>query len=123
MTNTLKWGKGGSSCHLIGIVRDGRPCDTSEVMNQIGKMVVLAVSGGRMACLEDKEGETVGVILPITSTRRIEVVLDYSDTYIVKRIRYIQTGKMAHTEVVEEEKSHIYCDQLAEVVLDLSTWK
>jgi hypothetical protein len=92
-------------------------------MNQIGKMVVLAVSGGRMACLEDKEGETVGVILPITSTRRIEVVLDYSDTYIVKRIRYIQTEKMAHTEVVEAEQSHIYCDQLAEVVLDLSTWK
>lgn len=121
MTNTLKWGK--SSCHLIGVVRDGRPCDTAEVMNQIGKMVVLAVSGGRMANLKDKEGETVGVILPITSTRRIEVVLDYSDTYIVRRIRYIQTGKLAHTEQVEAELNNIYCDQLAEVVLNLSTWK
>lgn len=123
MTNTLTWGKGGSSCHLIGMVRDGRPCDTSEVMNQIGKMVVLAVSGGRMANLENKEGETVGVILPITTTRRIEVVLDYSDTYIVRRIRYILKGKDAHTEVVEAEQSLIYCDQLAETVLDLSTWK
>ena len=121
MTNTLKWGK--SSCHLIGIVRDGRPCDTAEVMNQIGKMVVLAVSGGRMANLRDKEGDTVGVILPITSTRRIEVVLDYNDTYTVKRIRYIQTGKLANTEVVEAEYDNTYCDQLAEVVLNLSTWK
>lgn len=121
MTNTLNWGK--SSCHLIGIVRDGRPCDTAEVMNQIGKMVVFAVSGGRMAHLQDKEGDTVGVILPITSTRRIEVILDYSDTYIVRRIRYIQTGKLAHTEQVEAEQSNIYCDQLAEVVLNLSTWK
>ena len=76
-----------------------------------------------MANLRDKEGDTVGVILPITSTRRIEVVLDYSDTYIVKRIRYIQTGKLANTETVEAEQSYIYCDQLAEVVLNLSTWK
>ncbi len=121
MTNKLKWGK--SSCHLIGVVRDGRPCDTSEVMNQIGKMVVLAVSGGRMANLQDKEGDTVGVILPITSTRRIEIVLDYNDTYTVKRIRYIQTGKLANTETVEAEQSYIFCDQLAEVVLNLSTWK
>ena len=121
MTNTLKWGK--SSCHLIGVVRDGRPCDTAEVMNQIGKMVVLAVSGGRMANLRDKEGDTVGVVLPITSTRRIEVVLDYNDTYIVKRIRYIQTGKLANTETVEAEYDNTYCDQLAEVVLNLSTWK
>jgi len=92
-------------------------------MNQIGKMVVFAVSGGRMANLRDKEGDTVGVVLPITSTRRIEVVLDYSDTYTVKRIRYIQTGKLAHTEQVEAEQNYVYCDQLAEVVLNLSTWK
>jgi len=123
MTNTLKWGKGSSRCHLIGIVRDGRPGDTAEVMTQMGKAVVFAVSGGRMANLQNKEGESVGVLLPITTTRRIEVILDYSDTYIVRRIRYIQTGKMAHTEVVEAEKSNIYCDELAGTVLDLSTWK
>jgi len=92
-------------------------------MSQMGKAVVFAVSGGRMAKLENKEGEAVGVLLPITTTRRIEVILDYSDTYIVRRIRYIQTGKMADSEVVEAEQTNIYCDQLATTVLDLSTWK
>lgn len=123
MGNKLTWGGGRSSCHLIGMVRDGRPCDPAVIKEQIGKWGILAVSGGRTADLENKEGETVGIILPITSTRRLEVILDYNDTYIVRRIRYILKGKDAHTEVVEAEQSEIYCDQLAEVVLDLSTWK
>jgi hypothetical protein len=121
MGNRLTW-KTGGSCYLIGMVRDGRPCNPHEILTQIGA-VRFAVSGGRWAQLEDTSGSVVGIVLPITFTRRIEIILDFSDTYIVRHIRYITRGKQAHSEVVEREVTDVYCDQLARVVLDFSTWE
>ena len=122
MTTTLKWG-GRQGATVLSLTREGRPCDIEEIKAQLGMMTMLSVSGGRVAHLTDEQGETVGVLLPITHDRRIEAVLDFSDTYIVSRIRFVKRGKDANTEIVEARTPMVYCDQLAEIVLDLSTWE
>lgn len=122
MTTTLTWG-GRQGATVLSLIREGRPCDPQEIKNQIGMMTMLGVSGGRVAYLKDEQGDTVGLLLPITHDRRIEVVLDFSDTYTVSRIRFVKRGKDANTEVVEARTPMVYCDQLAEIVLDLSAWK
>jgi len=122
MAKTLTWG-GRQGATVLSLIREGRPCDIDEIKAQLGMMTMLAVSGGRVAHLTNEQGETVGALLPITHDRRIEVVLDYSDTYIVSRIRFVKRGKDANTEIVEARTPMVYCDNLAEIVLDLSSWK
>jgi hypothetical protein len=119
----LNYGKNNGYHNIASLTREGRPCSAMEIASQIGKMNVLAVSGGRLTALRDAEGEEVGLILPITSDRRVEVVLDWSDTYTVRRVRYITKGKDAGNEVVEFEKSDIYCDEVGEMTYTASCWK
>jgi hypothetical protein len=57
------------------------------------------------------------------SSRAVEVILDWDDTYTVSRNRMITKGKNAGTVVTEKSSSGIYCDQLSEIVWDASCWK
>ena len=114
---------GSSTVNILSLERDFRPCDISQTNAQVGRMNILAISGGRIIPLKNAKGETVGVAYPIDPTRRVEVLLDWDDTYIVKRVRYINKGKEAGSEVVEEERSGIYCDYVGEVAYSLSCWK
>jgi hypothetical protein len=118
----LKW-NGGGSHNIASMEREGRPCDTSEVLSQIGKMNILAVSGGRIGKLTNTEGDDVGVFLPIDTARRVEVVLDPSDTYTVRRVRHVVRGAHAGHEVVEYELAFVYCDSVGECVYQASCWK
>lgn len=102
---------------------DARPCDAQEIARQVGKWNILAVSGGRAYRILNNEGETVGLRLPINGTRRVDVVLDWDDTYIVRRIRRIVKGQHANTEVVESEVKGVYCDEVGEAVYQASCWK
>lgn len=119
----LKYGKNNGYHNIASLTREGRPCSADEIARQIGRMNILAVSGGRVTALKDAEGSEVGVFLPITSDRRVEVVLDFMDTYTVRRVRYILKGAKAGDEVVEAEHSDIYCDEVGEVVYSASCWK
>lgn len=114
---------GSSTVNILSLERDFRPCDISQTNAQVGRMNILAISGGRIIPLKNAKGETVGVAYPIDPTRRVEVLLDWDDTYIVKRVRYINKGKEAGSEVVEEERSGIFCDYVGEVAYSLSCWK
>ena len=119
----LNYGKNNGYHNIESLTREGRPCSAMEIVSQIGKMTVLAVSGGRMTALRNEEGDEVGVILPINPTRRVEVVLDFMDTYTVRRVRYLNKGQFAGKEVVEFEREDIYCDELYDVVYTASCWK
>ena len=102
---------------------NARPCDTSELLAQIGRMNVFAISGGRVTRIYNDGMETVGVRLPISSGRRVDVVLDWTDTYIVRRVRRVTRGANRGQDVIEAEQSSVYCDEVGEVAYQLSCWK
>jgi hypothetical protein len=118
----LTW-KGGSGHHIASLEREGRPCNTADILAQIGTMNILAVSGGRVGKFTMGEGDEVGVFLPITHDRRVEVVLGVMDTYSVRRVRHILKGANIGSEVVESEVDDVYCDEVAEAVYQASVWK
>jgi len=118
----LNWKNAGSH-NIVSLVREGRPCDHRVIAQQIGTMNILTVSGGRVGKFLTAESDEVGIFLPIDTARRVEVVLDWMDTYTVSRVRYIMTGKAKGTEVVEVTQSDIYCDGVGEAVYQASVWK
>lgn len=103
--------------------REGRPCDTGEVLAQVGKMTVLAICGGKWAKVYDSGLETVGVLMFCGESRAVEIVLDPWDTYTVRRVRLVNRGAEAGSIVVESEVSDVYCDNLSEVAYSASCWK
>ena len=115
----MKVGFGSSKHQINSLEREGRPCDTTELLSQIGKFTVLAVCGGRVTALKDKDGDHVGVALFVTEKRRIEVIYNWWDTYDVTRIHTDKNG----TETVEAWDTLVYCDQLEQMVWKASVWE
>lgn len=103
--------------------QDFRPCDTAELMSQIGRMNVFAVSGGRVVAIENSQGQRVGVLLPCGKSRAVEVVLDWMDTYTVRRVRMVTSGANRGTVEVESETTGVYCDEIGEMVYQASCWR
>lgn len=102
---------------------NARPCDTAELRGQLGIGTILAISGGRTERILNETGETVGLRLPIDGERRVDIVLDWSDTYIVRRVRRVKNGAQRGTDVVEYERENVYCDEVSEITYQASVWK
>jgi len=109
------------------ITREGRELSPVILLQQIGLMNILAISGGRKSVIfhTDSEGETypIGVALPVGQGRSVEVTLDWDDTYRVRRVRKVVAGKAKGSEVVEAEQTSVYCDEVGEVAYQHSCWK
>lgn len=105
--------------------REGRDCDPHEVIAQIGRMNMYAISGGVWASLRDSSDQDriIGVWLHCGTSRAVEVILDWNDTYIVRRVRRITRGAGRNSGVVEFEQKEVYCDELAEVAYRASCWR
>ena len=80
-------------------------CDTRELLGQIDRMTVLAVSGGRVT-LRD-----TGITLPVRYGYSVTVDLDASDTYTVRRV-FTRGGKVT----VKGELANVYFDEVSEAV-------
>ena len=109
------------------ITREGRELSPVTLLQQIGLMNILAISGGRKSVIfhTDSEGETypIGVSLLVGQGRSVEVTLDWDDTYRVRRVRKVVAGKAKGSEVVEAEQTMVYCDEVGEVAYQHSCWK
>jgi hypothetical protein len=114
---------------MEAIVRQGRECDPRTLLAQIGAMNFLAISGGRFEVIyaldsEDDYGPyPIGVRLPVAQSRSVEVTLDWSDTYRVRRVRKVTQGAQRGSEVIEAEQTDVYFDEVGEVAYSLSCWK
>lgn len=114
---------------MEAIVRQGRECDPRTLLAQIGAMNFLAISGGRFEviyALDDEDGYgpyPIGVRLPVAQSRSVEVTLDWSDTYRVRRVRKVTQGAQRGSEVIEAEQTDVYFDEVGEVAYTLSCWK
>ena len=57
-----------------------RPCDVQQMVEQIGRMNLMAISGFRVTRRE------TGVTLPVGAGYSVTVDLDWDDTYVVRRV-------------------------------------
>jgi len=87
-----------------------RQFNTQELIAQIGRMNVLAISGGRVHSIVDDEGETVEVQLPVGKGYRVSITLGFMDTWTVRR-EYVRKG-VATVKGVQED---VYFDEVGEV--------
>lgn len=85
--------------------------DFSTTLAQIGRMNVLAVSGGRVQTNDDT------LVLPVRHGYSVEVDLDPSDTYSVRRV-FTRGGR----RVVKGEMTDVYCEDIGEAVYRASCY-
>jgi hypothetical protein len=62
------------------IETNGRDLDVNVLCQQIGRMNILAISGGRVQYTND------AVVLPVGNGYRVEIELAADDTYTVRRV-------------------------------------
>ncbi len=105
--------------------RDCREADIKQVLAQIGASTICATAGSmrRVYKVTNIYGEYCGVILYLGGSRFIEIVLDWDDTYSVRRLRQINRGSNKGGFIVEYQVSGIYCDQVSEITYKAGCWK
>lgn len=89
-----------------------RECDARTVVAQVGRMNVLAISGGRIGVRE------TGITLPVAAGYSVTVDLDFNDTYVVRRV-FKRGGKVW----VKGEQRNVYCDEVGEVAYQASSFR
>ena len=104
-------------------IREGRYCDAREILSQIGFMTVCGISGGKWSAIRDSEGEVIGISLPNSTNRTVEVTLSFMDTYTVRRYRNIVRGERRGDDIVEYEATDVYCDQISDIAYKASCWQ
>lgn len=101
----------------------GRPFDEDELLKQIGKMNVFAISGGRVGVWKP-EGECVEVELPVSSGYWVRITLAWDDTYTVERVLKRRPKGQSSKEIkVLGRMTGVYCDQVGEIAYQASCYK
>jgi len=88
------------------------PCDAAELVRQIGRGNILAISGGRVMARE------TGITLPVDCGYSVTVDLAAGDTYVVRRI-----FRRGRREWVRGERADVYCDEVGEVAYLASSFR
>ena len=92
-----------------------RAFSPNELVAQIGKMNIFAISGGRVQVITNEENECVEVILPVGKGYRVAITLGFMDTWTVRR-EYVRKG-VATVKGVQED---VYFDEVGEVAYKAS---
>ncbi len=88
------------------------PETRQTIVDQIGRMNVLAISGGRVKPTAD------GIVLPVAHGYTVEVDYDEGfDTYVVRRV-FTRASKRFVKGVV----SGVYCDEVGEIAYRASCY-
>lgn len=105
--------------------KDARRCAPKVIAEQIGMMTILAISGTskRLHAIKNREGDDCGLFMFCGRNRAVEIILDFSDTYSVRRYRIITSGAQKNELVLERHEQDIYCDNLADVAYSVSCWQ
>jgi hypothetical protein len=89
-----------------------RSCDVQQTIEQIGRMNIMAISGGRIIRRD------TGITLPVGAGYSVEVDLDWNDTYVVKRV-----FKRGAKRWVKGSQTDVYCDEIGEVAYRASCFR
>ena len=94
-----------------------RPFDENQLISQIGRMNIFAISGGRVGVIREN-GETVGIVLPVSNGYRVSIKLGWDDTYTVTR-QFVRKGVVFDKGTVEG----VYCTEIGEVAYKASCFR
>ena len=94
-----------------------RPFDENQLISQIGRMNIFAISGGRVGVIREN-GETVGIVLPVSNGYRVSIKLGWDDTYTVTR-QFVRKGVVSDKGTVEG----VYCTEIGEVAYKASCFR
>ena len=89
-----------------------RPCDTDQLVAQIGRMNLMAISGFRVTRRE------TGVTLPVGAGYSVTIDLDWGDDYVVRRV-----FKRGAKVWIKGEQRGVYCDEIGEVAYRASSFR
>lgn len=106
----------------------GLDFDIDVLLNQIGKMNVMAISGGHVvidgASYNKNLNTTQEIELPVSSGYLVRITLAWDDTYTVERVlRRRPKGKSYKETKVLGRVSGVYCDQVGEIAYRASCYK
>ena len=94
-----------------------RPFDEDELIAQIGRMNIFAISGGRVGVIREN-GETVGIELPVSNGYRVSIKLGWDDTWTVSR-QFVRAGVVFEKGTL----SSVYADQVGEIAYQASCFR
>jgi hypothetical protein len=95
----------------------GRPFNEDELIAQIGRMNIFAISGGRVGVIREN-GETVGIELPVSNGYRVSIKLGWDDTWTVSR-QFVRAGVVFEKGTL----SSVYADQVGEIAYQASCFR
>ena len=95
----------------------GRPFSEDELLGQIGRMNVFAISGGRVGVIVEN-GETVGIELPVSNGYRVSIKLGWDDTWTVSR-QFVRKGVVFDKGTIEG----VYPENVGEVAYQASCFR
>jgi len=88
------------------------PCGAAELVRQIGRGNLMAISGGRVMRRE------TGITLPVDCGYSVTVDLAAGDTYVVRRI-----FRRGRKEWIRGERTSVYCDEVGEAAYYASCFR
>ena len=95
--------------------QEGRPFDEDELIDQIGRMNIFAISGGRVGVTKNNEGETVEVELKVGKGYRVSITLGWDDTWTVSR-QFVRKGVVSDKGTL----TGVFADQVGEIAYKAS---
>ena len=98
--------------------QEGRPFDEDVLIGQIGRMNILAISGGRVDVVKNNQGETVEIELKVANGYRVSITLGWNDEWIVSR-HLVRKGVVYPKGTVEG----VLCDNIGEVAYKASCFR
>ena len=95
--------------------QEGRPFDEDELIDQIGRMNIFAISGGRVGVTKNNQGETVEVELKVGKGYRVSISLGWDDTWTVSR-QFVRKGVVSDKGTL----TGVFADQVGEIAYKAS---
>ena len=98
-----------------------RPMNVQTTLNQIGRMTLFAISGGRFgAPFREADDDRLAkvITLPVSNGYFVRITLAAPDTYTVERV-FKRSGKF----FVKGAQSHVFAENLSEVCYSASCFR
>jgi len=95
--------------------QEGRPFNEDELIDQIGRMNIFAMSGGRVGITKNNQGETVEVELKVGKGYRVSISLGWDDTWTVSR-QFVRKGVVSDKGTL----TGVFADQVGEIAYKAS---
>jgi hypothetical protein len=95
--------------------QEGRPFNEDELIDQIGRMNIYAISGGRVGITKNDQGETVEMELKVGKGYRVSITLGWDDTWTVSR-QFVRKGIVSDKGTL----TGVFADQVGEIAYKAS---